>query len=254
MPHGGVSGVTSGSASGCDVRESAGPLAGGKEDPVVWNRSRTALRIGLSVLSLSLGLVLLLAAAPASAARCDRADARLATTGKGDRDGDGISNCRERIMRTSASDADSDDDGMDDGDEMAGGCDPLDSDSDDDGVDDGDDETPAAPPRQEVKALVDALVCPTDVAPGSITTLGIVVAVDAATEFEDETCEELAARFAAEGTALVEIEIREDEAGGLTALEVEAEDGEHGDHHGDDDGEDDDDDGDDEGADEEDDD
>jgi hypothetical protein len=219
----------------------------------VWNRSRTALRIALSALSLSLGLVLLVAAAPASAARCDRADARLATTGKGDRDGDGISNCRERLMRTSAADADSDDDGMDDGDEMAGGCDPLDSDSDDDGIDDGDDETPAAPPRQEVKALVDALVCPTDAAPGSITALGIVVAVDVATEFEDETCEELAARFAAEGTALVEIEIREDEDGGLTALEVEAEDGDRGDHDGDHD-DDEDEDGDDDGADDEDDD
>lgn len=209
----------------------------------MWNRSRTALRIALSALSLSFGLALLLGGTPASAARCDRADARLAKTGKGDRDGDGISNCRERLMRTSASDADSDDDGMDDGDEMAGGCDPLDSDSDDDGIDDGDDETPAAPPRQEVKALLDALVCPTDAAPGSITALGIVIAVDAATEFEDETCEELAARFAAEGAALVEIEIREDEAGGLTALEVESEDGEQGDHdddhHGDDDGDDD---------------
>jgi hypothetical protein len=87
----------------------------------VWNRSRTALHIALSALSLSFGLALLLGSAPAAAARCDRADARLATTGKGDRDGDGISNCRERMMRTSASDADSDDDGMDDGAEMAGG-------------------------------------------------------------------------------------------------------------------------------------
>jgi hypothetical protein len=216
----------------------------GKEDPVVWNRSRTALRVALSALWLSFGLALLLGAAPASAARCDRADARLAATGKGDRDGDGISNCRERLLRTSAAKADSDDDGLDDGDEMAAGCDPLDSDSDDDGVDDGDDETPAAPPRQEVKALLDALVCPTEAAPGSITALGIVVALDAATEFDDETCEELAARFAAEGATLVEIEIREDEAGALTALAVESEDDEHGDHDGDHQGDDGDDDGD----------
>jgi hypothetical protein len=180
--------------------------------------------------ALGLGLALVVGSAPASAAKCDRADARLAKTGKGDKDGDGISNCRERLMRTAIDDPDSDADGMDDGDEMAGGCDPLDSDSDGDGIPDGQDDTPARPPKQKVKALLDALSCPSEGATGSITALGISIVLDETTEFEDETCEELAARFAAEGTAFVEIEVLEDEAGGLTAREVESEDDHDGDH------------------------
>lgn len=114
-------------------------------------------------------------------------------------------------MRTEVDDPDSDADGMDDGEEVSGGCDPRDSDSDDDGVPDGDDETPARPPKQEVTALVDELTCPSDAAPGSVAALGITVVLDDATEFEDETCEELAACFAAEGTAFVEIEVAEDD-------------------------------------------
>jgi hypothetical protein len=190
--------------------------------------------------ALGLGLALVVGSAPASAAKCDRADARLAKTGKGDKDGDGISNCRERLMRTAIDDTDTDADGMDDGEEMAGGCDPLDSDSDGDGIPDGQDDTPARPPKQKVKALLDALTCPSEGVAGSITALGISIVLDETTEFEDETCEELAARFAAEGTAFVEIEVLEDEAGGLTAREVESED-DHDDDHDfdhDDDGED----------------
>ena len=129
-------------------------------------------RVGFCA-ALGLGLALVVGSAPASAAKCDRADARLAKTGKGDKDGDGISNCRERLMRTAIDDPDSDADGMDDGDEMAGGCDPLDSDSDGDGIPDGQDDTPARPPKQKVKALLDALSCPSEGATGSITALGI---------------------------------------------------------------------------------
>jgi hypothetical protein len=198
--------------------------------------------------ALLFGVALALAGAPAEAAKCDRADARLARTGKGDRDGDGISNCRERrLLRTSVDDVDSDDDGMDDGDEVAEGCDPLDPDSDGDGTHDGEDDSPAPPPRQKIEALLDALTCPQTGVPGSLTALGISVALTDATEFDDTTCEELAAALAA-GPTLVEVEVLEDEAGALTAREVELEDDEHdGDHeHGDDDDEDDDDQGEDE--------
>jgi hypothetical protein len=196
----------------------------------VARRDRIAVGVGVGTV-LGLGFALVLGSVPASAARCDRADARLAKTGKGDKDGDGISNCRERLMRTAVDEADSDADGLDDGEEMASGCNPLDSDSDGDGIPDGEDDTPARPPKQKVKALLDALVCPAEGSPGSITALGITVVLDEATEFEDETCEELAARFEAEGTAFVEIEILEDETGGLTAREVEGEDDDHDEHH-----------------------
>ena len=191
-----------------------------------WNR---VLLRSAAAAALLLGLALAFGTTPAAAARCDRADARLAKTGKGDRDGDGISNCRERLLRTAADDVDSDDDGLDDGDEMATGCDPLDPDSDDDGTGDGEDDTPAAP-RQKIEALLDALACPTEGAAGSLTALGVTVVLDATTEFEDLSCEEIAALFASEGSVQVEVKILEDEAGGLTAREVEL--GDHDGHHG----------------------
>lgn len=194
-----------------------------------WNRMMLRSAAAAALL---FGLALVFGPAPAAAARCDRADARLAKTGKGDRDGDGISNCRERMLRTAADDADSDDDGLDDGEEMSEGCDPHDSDSDGDGIPDGVDDTPAAPPKQKLKALLDALVCPTEGAAGSLTALGVTVVLDETTEFEDATCEEIAALFATGEDVLVEVKILEDEAGGLTALEVELEDGDHDSHHG----------------------
>jgi hypothetical protein len=174
--------------------------------------------------ALLLGLVVVFGTAPAAAARCDRADARLARTGKGDRDGDGVSNCRERMLRTASNDADSDDDGMDDGEELAEGCDPTDADSDGDGIPDGEDDSPAAPPKQELEAILDALSCPAEGAPGSLGALGVTVVLDATTEFDDATCEEIAALFESGETVLVEVEILEDEAGGLSALEVELDD------------------------------
>ena len=201
-----------------------------------WNR---VLLRSAAAAALLLGLALAFGTTPAAAARCDRADARLAKTGKGDRDGDGISNCRERMLRTAADDVDSDDDGLDDGDEMAAGSDPLDADSDDDGTEDGDDASPAAPPTQKIEALLDALVCPTEGTAGSLTALGVTVVLDATTEFEDLSCEEIAALFASQGSVLVEVKILEDEAGGLTAREVELGDGDgHHDGPGGDDDED----------------
>lgn len=178
--------------------------------------------------------------------RCARADARLTATGKGDRDGDGLSNCRERLVGSSMLDADTDDDGLDDGSEIEHGCDPAAPDSDGDGIPDGEDPTPAPPAQQKLEAFLDALACPQPGVPGSLTALGVSVVLDDATEFDDTTCEELAALLAAATEdVLVEVKILEDELGGLTATKVELEDDHRGDHdHGDDD-DDDDDDGDD---------
>jgi hypothetical protein len=192
--------------------------------------------------ALLLGTALALWSAPAQAGKCDRADLRLAKTGKGDRDGDGISNCRERkLLRTAADDADSDDDGLDDGEEVMEGCDPHDSDSDDDGAPDGDDDSPAPAPEQKIEAFLDALTCPATGTPGSLTALGVTVALTETTEFEP-SCEDLAALLAAGDTPFVEVKILEDEAGALSAGEVELEDGDHHGDDGDDDGDDDDDD------------
>jgi hypothetical protein len=159
---------------------------------------------------------------------CRKEDARLAQTGVGDSDGDGLSDCREaRLLLTSPFDDDSDDDGLDDGEEMEHRCDPLDGDSDDDGIHDGDDDSPAV--EQKVEALLDALTCPQLETPGSITALGVTAVLDANTEFEETTCDALAARLVAGESVLVEIEILEDVLGALFATEVEAEEREHAD-------------------------
>jgi hypothetical protein len=195
-----------------------------------------------AVLGLSLGL-LLQVPAPASARSkdpCRKADARLARTGQGDADGDGISDCRElRVLRTLANDRDSDGDRLEDGEEMKRSCNPLDGDSDDDGVDDGEDASPAV--EQEVEALLDALTCPQLEVAGSITALGTTAALDAETEFEGASCEELATLLGEGKSVLVEIEILEDVLGALSATEVEAQKPKRGDHDDDDDGHDDDD-------------
>jgi hypothetical protein len=215
--------------------------------PYVSLSLRAALAAALvAILGLAVGAPTAAAAKKKDKDRCARADARLAATGKGDRDGDGLSNCRERQLRSSMVDADTDDDGLDDGEEFEEGCDPTAPDSDGDGIPDGEDPTPAPPPLQEVEALLDALTCPQPGVPGSLAALGITVVLDDATEFDDTTCEELAALLASatEGV-LVEVKIVEDEAGGLTAVKVELEDDDHdGDHddQGDDDDHDDDDD------------
>jgi hypothetical protein len=193
-------------------------------------RTTTALAVLLGAL--------LWAPAPASpkskGGPCKKEDAKLAQTGVGDSDDDGLSDCRElKLLGTLPLDDDSDDDGLDDGEEMEHGCNPLDDDSDEDGIDDGDDDSPAV--EQKVEALLDAIVCPQLETAGSITALGMTAALTAATEFEDTTCEELAARLLAGESVLVEVEVLEDVLGALTATEVEAEELEHADDEGEDD-------------------
>ena len=197
---------------------------------------RTAIA---AALVLGLGVVVW-GAAPASAKGakdpCAKADARLARTGQGDSDGDGVSDCRERLMGTAIDDADTDHDGMDDGDEMHASCDANDPDSDHDGIPDGDDATPAL--VQKIEASLDAITCPTEttpgtVTPGTLTALGINVSLTATTEFEDTTCADLAARLTAGESVFVKVKILEDMLGALSAQGVEA----RGPHH--DDGDDD---------------
>jgi hypothetical protein len=107
---------------------------------------------------------------------------------------------------------------------------------------------------QQVEALLDSLTCPVPAppetpdapaTPGSIGALGITAVLDAETEFENKSCEELAARLALGQMIVVEIEILEDMLGTLTATEVEVErfgrDHDDGDDDDDDDDEDDDD-------------
>lgn len=232
----------------------------------------------LASLPLAIGLVLALcAAAPDASARprdngppCTREDQRLATTGRGDADHDGLSDCREkRILGTSARDDDSDDDGLEDGAEVLMGTNPLDADSDDDtladgtedelgtdptdvdtdddGVRDCDDPDPADELASRIASDVQALVCPTAGADGSIVLLGIEIALTAETRFEDvASCDELAGLIATAGSAHVEVKVEEAGAA-LVGLEVEVDDGDHDgrpdhggrDHHGDDQGEDD---------------
>jgi hypothetical protein len=178
---------------------------------------------------------------------CARADARLAATGMGDSDFDGLSNCRERrttgtvardddsdddgiedgaevVDGTNPLDDDSDDDGLSDGDEQSAGTDPHDSDDDDDGSLDGSDSDPADELHDELEGDVSILTCPSAGADGSITVLGIAIVLTADTEFEGaESCQALADRIAANGSAHVEVEVGQG-SGSLTAIEVELED------------------------------
>lgn len=173
------------------------------------------------------------ASAKSKGKSCARAEAVLLETGQGDRDGDGLSDCRERRqLGTLMNDADSDDDSVSDGDEVAQHSDPRDADSDDDGIEDGEDETPGIP-EQEVEGFLDALSCPQLGVPGSITALGVTATLYDTTAFEHATCEALAALLGTGAPVFVEIEILEDSTGALTAAEVEVEDdGEHGDDEG----------------------
>ncbi len=207
--------------------------------------------LGAGAAALLVGWALILGAGSASAApNCDRANQRLAETGRGDRDFDGLSNCEEkRILGTSARDPDSDDDGLDDGEELAAGTDPLDPDSDDDGLDDGteqtigtdpldvdsdgdgeidgDDPDPANDLDSEIEGTLDAITCPAAGGTGSLTLLGIEVALDGTEEYDGaESCEDLAARFAAAGGAHVEVEV-DGVLGSFVALEVDLDDADH---------------------------
>jgi len=179
---------------------------------------------------------------------CAKADARLAATGRGDRDHDGLSNCAERKILgtdpgdfdsdddgepdgsevadgTDPSDGDSDDDGLDDGEENDAGTDPVDADSDDDGTPDGDDADPGDELKSEIAGSLQAITCPTAEAAGSLTVLGFSIALTSDTQFEGgEGCADLAARFAANGGAQVEVEVSGEGCSGLVATEVESED------------------------------
>ena len=193
--------------------------------------SKTSLATG-GALALALGLSLTAATDAAAKApkikSCAAAEARFLETGEGDRDGDGLTDCREtKQLRTLATDPDTDDDGLMDGEELELRCDPRDSDSDDDGLDDGEDGTPRIP-EQKVEGILDALTCPSVGVVGTISVLGTTALIDAGTEFEDESCSELAELLAAVPVSgepiAVEVEIAEDSIGTLTAIEVEVED------------------------------
>ncbi len=181
---------------------------------------------------------------------CALANQRLAETGKGDNDHDGLSNCEEKKVLatdprdydsdddsladgdeiadgTDPTDSDSDDDGLDDGDEDAIGTDPKDSDSDDDGEDDGDDDDPAAELEDQVSGAAQSATCLSD-GTGTLTVLGIPIVLEAGTEYEGIAgCDALAARIASGVTARVEVEVTGDAATALVAHEVSIEDGDN---------------------------
>jgi hypothetical protein len=180
-----------------------------------------------------------------SAQPCAQANARLAATGHGDRDRDGLSNCSEKRVfgtdhrdydsdddglpdpdeledGTDPTDADSDDDGLDDGEEGEAGSDPGDADSDEDGLSDGTDCDPAHDLESEIEGPVQAITCPTDLANGSLTVLGVPITLTPQTEFEHMViCANLVV-----GTH-VGVELSGDATTALIAEEVEVEDGDN---------------------------
>ncbi len=196
---------------------------------------------------LLLGASLLLQAAVAVASSgdpCARANARLAATGRGDRDFDGLSNCEERRVTgtsvrdpdtdddgiadgdeiaegTDPLDADSDDDGITDGDEVAIGSDPLDTDTDDDGIADGDDPDPADELHSRIEGDIDSISC----ADGDLVVLGISIALVADTRYEEVAdCAALASRFANNPSAHVEVDVDGDLGTGFVASKVDLKD------------------------------
>jgi hypothetical protein len=178
---------------------------------------------------------------------CAKADDRLALTGRGDRDHDGLSDCRERKVLgtdprdwdsdddgvadskevqegTDPTDADTDDDGRTDGDEAEHATNPKDADTDDDGMEDGDDPDPAAELDGCIAGPLASVTCPGEAGDGALTVLGVAVALTPDTEFKGhgvDTCEELAAQFASHGGASVEVKLT---AAALVAREVELRD------------------------------
>ena len=161
---------------------------------------------------------------------CARAEQKLTRTGKGDADGDGLSNCAERkIHGTKAKAADSDEDGVDDGEEIEDGTDPLDPDTDDDGMNDGEEEEAGTDPNDDdtdddgeedgedldpndslgafIEGMVSEATC-TDDGIGTLTVLGIPVLIDEETEFEgSDGCAGIAERLAEEGAVHAEFDV-----------------------------------------------
>jgi hypothetical protein len=185
----------------------------------------------------------------AAADLCATADAHLAATGKGDRDFDNLSNCREKkilhtnpsnpdtdrdgvddgdevAMGTDPTNMDSDQDGLDDGDEVATGSDPTDSDSDDDGELDGDELDPGHALDQKVSGQLDDITCD-DTGGGLLSILSLSITATEATEWEDAgSCATLATAFATNDGAHVKIVVDE-QPGGLFATKVEVDDMDH---------------------------
>lgn len=181
----------------------------------------------------SLAAVLLCVAVPASSwASCEDADQKLEKSGRGDRDHDGLSNCRETsILGTDPRDDDSDDDGVSDGEEIKNGTDPLDPDSDDDGksdgeekedgsdpmdhdsdddgVEDGEDADPNGDLENMIEARLEDLFCPKKSHDGYLTVLGLHVFVTEHTKFNGLDCDELERRFGEHGGLHVEIVLAE---------------------------------------------
>ena len=75
-------------------------------------------------------------------------------------------------------------------------------------------------PEQRTEAVLDALNCPQQDQPGVLDTLGIAIAIDDTTQFEAESCADLAGLVASGMSFLVEVRIREDETGALAAAAV----------------------------------
>jgi len=158
-------------------------------------------------------LIWIPAHANAASHDCSRADTTLATTGRGDSDHDGISNCTEKwALGTNPRDWDSDDDGVADGQEVADGTDPVDvdtdndglddgaehadgtsatnPDSDDDGIADGQDADPSHDLAERVEGKILAITCPSGGSDGSLSIHGIVITLKDATEFKhSRTCD-----------------------------------------------------------------
>lgn len=211
---------------------------------------RTKLMVNVVMLAATLGLILgvTVAVQARSTNPCERADARLAERGRGDRDHDGLSDCRERrVLGTDQKDWDSDHDGRPDGDELADGTDPLDPDTDGDGLSDGDEDAigsdpsnpdtdgdgiddgsdldPAGKLDNRVEGDVQAMTCPTATADGALSVLDLIVALTPATRYEHvASCEDLAALVAANASTHVEVKVDGDATSGFSAREVSVED------------------------------
>jgi hypothetical protein len=159
---------------------------------------------------------------------CANAEATLMATGQGDRDSDGLSDCREmKQLGTSPTNPDTDGDGVSDAQEISDHTDPLDADTDGDGMNDHDDSAPRI--QQRLKVFVDVLICPEVGVPGSLSALGMSVTVDDMTVFEDGPCADLAALVLAPpaGTQVfAEVDVVEGSTGIVTATKVESEDAE----------------------------
>lgn len=183
------------------------------------------MKIRSLVILATLG-VAALATAAAAQQPCAQAEARLARTGKGDRDHDGLSNCLERkVLGTSPRRADTDRDGMDDGLEVRNGTDPLNADTDADGTVDGADLDPRGELVDKLEGDLESLACPTADADGVLGLLGLEIALPDGVPFEGVAdCTALADHLAAMGSAHVEVRVIGDATEGFVATHVELED------------------------------